>query len=100
MSAATIGKAAELGSPGMSMACALSSRWPSIAMWRPSSRFGSIRFGAEGLQHALGMIAGGDRLDHRGAARAFEAGQQHRRFDLRRGDGQRVGDGHAHACAP
>ena len=37
MRAATITKAAELGSPGTSMVWALSSRWPVIAIWRPSS---------------------------------------------------------------
>ena len=36
MRAATMGKAAEDGSPGTSRACAFSSCWPSMVMWRPS----------------------------------------------------------------
>ena len=44
-------------------------------------------------QHFLGMVARGLKLDHHRAARRIEAGEQHGRFDLRRGDGGRVFDG-------
>ena len=40
--------------------------------------------GAEVLQHALGVVAAGFRLDHRGLARRRQARQQHRRLQLRR----------------
>ena len=48
--------------------------------------------GAEMLEHALGVVARRLRLDHRGFARRGEAGQQHRRFQLRRRHRQLVGD--------
>ena len=52
-----------------------------------------VKFGAETLEHFLGMVAGRHRLDHRGDARRVEAGEQHGGFDLRGGHGQAVGDG-------
>ena len=53
-----------------------------------------MKIGAEALEHTFGMVAGGNRLDHRGRARRVESGQQDGAFDLRRGHRQRVGDRH------
>ena len=43
-------------------------------------------------EHLLGMVARGLGLDHGGRARRVEAGEQHRRFDLRRGDRRAIDD--------
>ena len=51
-----------------------------------------LHLGAEPAQHALGVIACGFRLDHLGPARSVQSRQQHRRFHLRRGLGQPIGD--------
>ena len=48
--------------------------------------------GAEMAQHFLGMVARGLGLDHRRRARRVESGEQHRRFDLRRGDWRAIDD--------
>lgn len=42
-----------------------------------------LKLGAEALEHALGMVAGGDRLDDGGLAGRVEAGQQDRALHLR-----------------
>ena len=51
------------------------------------------QFGAEIAEHALGMIAARQRLDHGGAARRMHAGEQHRGLNLRRRYRQVVDDG-------
>ena len=57
-----------------------------FAMWLAGD------LGAEVLEQPFGVVAGGFRLDHRGLARRGKAGQQHRRFELRRGHRGFVGD--------
>ncbi len=37
-------------------------------MWRPSPSVLDLDLGAEGAQHALGVVAGGFGLDHLGSA--------------------------------
>jgi len=58
---------------------------------RPCSPKGS-QFGAEIGQHFFGVVAAGLALDHRGPAERVEAGEQHRRLDLRRGDRRAIFD--------
>ena len=108
--AATRGKAAELGSPGTAIAVAASSRSPVTVMRRwPSAAVAMSSVAPKPAQHALGVVAGGDRLDDRGGAGGVEAGQQDGRLDLGRGhrqlvyDGYRVagaGEGEGQAAAP
>ena len=94
MSAATIGKAAEEGSPGTSMVLGLQLM---LAFDRDVAAIVLLLHRdprAEALQHALGVVARGGRLDDRGLARRVEAREQHGGLHLGRGHGQRVGDGH------
>ena len=94
ISAAPIMKAAELGSPGTAIGAPSKlgvAAHRDGAGARPSILDGKLR--AEKTEHALGMVARRQRLDHGGAARRMQAGEQHRGFDLRRGHGKVVDDG-------
>ena len=62
-------------------------RFPAIRCIR------NIHFGAEMGEHPFGMVAGGLGLDNGGPARRVQPRQQDRRFHLRRGHRQLVGDG-------
>ena len=55
--------------------------------------------GAEAAQHPLAMVARRHGLDHAGEAGRVEAGEQHRRLDLRGGDGKAISDRHRGAEA-
>ena len=93
ISAATIGKAAEDGSAGTATWRGGQLGLAFSAMRRPCAPSGSDHdLGAEMAQHALGVVAGRLLLDHGGVARRGQAGQQHRRFDLRGGDRRAVDD--------
>ena len=50
----------------------------------------TLDLGPHAAQHALGVIAGLDRLVYDHFARGIQAGQQQTAFDLRASDGQRV----------
>jgi hypothetical protein len=50
---------------------------------QPHFTLACIDLATEPEQHALGVIAGDGRLDHSGDPFRKQAGQQHRRFDLR-----------------
>jgi hypothetical protein len=53
---------------------------------------GDFDLGAEVTQHFLRVVARGFRFDHACGAVRVEAGEQHRRFDLRRGDRRPIDD--------
>ena len=90
---ATMRKAAELGSAGTVIACGFSSGRPTRRIVVAPSRGALDRdVGAEALQHALGMVARGDRLDDGGDALDVEAGEQHGRLHLRRRHRHAIGD--------
>ena len=92
ISAARTRKAAELGSPGTLTPRPSSSASPSTVMAREPSRSATVTSRAEVAQHALGVVARGLRLDDGRGARRVQAGNQHGRLDLRRGDRQPVLD--------
>ena len=99
------GKAAEDRSAGTTTGAASSSGWP-VSATRPRCSPSPRRdVGAEGPQHALGMVARRlALLDHGGSARGCEPRKRHRRFHLGRGDrrlsyGDRAGIGTARAGA-
>ena len=92
ISAATIGNAAEDGSAGTTTGVGLSSGRPTRSMRRPSPSGVDLHLGAEMGQHLLGVVARRLGLDHRGDAARVEAGEQHGRLDLGRGDRRPVED--------
>ena len=89
ISAATSGKAAEDGSPGTTIGRGFSSGWPHERDAAAVLAIGSTRtLGAEMRQHALGVVARGFGSITVVLARRLQAGEQHRRLHLRRGDRQ------------
>ena len=92
MSAATIGKAAEEGSAGTMTGLGLSSGRPCRVMRRPSPSI-STRTSAPKWASIFSVWSReASALDDRGRAARVEAGEQHGRLDLRRGDGRAVDD--------
>ena len=53
-----------------------------------AAALGNRHLGAEVAQHALGVVAGGLGLDHRGGAGRMQSREQHGRLDLGRGNGR------------
>jgi hypothetical protein len=99
ISAAATRKAVELGSPRHVDAAALEL---GVALDGDGARcaaLGNGHLGPEMAQHALGVVAGGLRLDDRGRARCMQPGQQHRRLDLGRGHRGGIFDGEKVGCA-
>ena len=90
INAATIGKAADEGSAGTTTGRGLQfgaagERDPAALALRRDDDLG-----AEMGEHLLGVVARGLRFDRPSSRpRAFKAGEQHRRLDLRRGDRRR-----------
>ena len=92
MSAATMGNAAEDGSAGTTTGDGLSSGRPTRSILRPSPSQLTVTSAPKCAEHLLGVVARGLGLDDRRHAAGVEAGEQHRRLDLRRGDRRPVED--------
>ena len=92
ISAATSGKAAEDGSPGTTIGAAASSGWPSTVMRRPPPSLGLGRDRAR--RNGASMRSVWSRVGCGSitvvAPGRVEPGEQHRRFDLRRGHRQTI----------
>ena len=91
-SAATIGKAADEGSAGTDDRARRQRRPPGQRDAPAFALDADHDLGAEMGEHLLGMVARGLALDDRRRPTRVEAGEQDRRFDLRRGDRRAIED--------